>query len=264
MSQVDISGSQSTCVLPVSTQGVTSDSSTLPPEHIDASSSPSLADQPIDHENADIEPELVTSEVCLNSDNQAVSAAAGSTAVSEMVPTAENGSVQREEPVVSGHSAPVPESSVTNTHRMVTRSKVGYNDAQLVMAVKAMNMRRGVVGVRMRVKGGFDCYFAALLTQVSIVSAESALETLLRKNYPSPPEPYRSPFGLFDVLEHFSGSCEPFITGKDPDPAPACCEVLEILLGDILQGPKNLQICDLDFGPGDKFLQDSCMVFQPR
>ncbi|KAK8479727.1 hypothetical protein V6N12_031418 [Hibiscus sabdariffa] len=242
MSQVDISGSQSTCVLPVSTQGVTSDSSTLPPEHIDASSSPSLADQPIDHENADIEPELVTSEVCLNSDNQAVSAAAGSTAVSEMVPTAENGSVQREEPVVSGHSAPVPESSVTNTHRMVTRSKVVNKGAQYMQQPKD----------------------AHCLTQVSIVSAESALETLLRKNYPSPPEPYRSPFGLFDVLEHFSGSCEPFITGKDPDPAPACCEVLEILLGDILQGPKNLQICDLDFGPGDKFLQDSCMVFQPR
>ncbi|KAK8492192.1 hypothetical protein V6N11_031182 [Hibiscus sabdariffa] len=198
-----------------------------------ASSSPSLADQPIDHENADIEPELVTSEACLNSDNQAVSATAGSTAVSEMVPTAENGSVQREEPVVSGHSAPVPESFVTNTHHMVTRSKVGT-------------------------------FKPKFLTQVSIVSAESALETLLRKNYPSPPEPYRSPFGLFDVLEHFSGSCEPFITGKDPDPAPACCEVLEILLGDILQGPRNLQICDLDFGPGDKFLQDSCMVFQPR
>ncbi|KAK8633334.1 hypothetical protein V6N13_014180 [Hibiscus sabdariffa] len=65
---------------------------------------------------------------------------------------------------------------------------------------------------------------ASGLTQVSIVSAKrESIETLLG-NKPSPPEPYVSPFGWSDVLEYLSGPCEPFITRKDPDPSPTCCE----------------------------------------
>ncbi|KAK8504684.1 hypothetical protein V6N13_009881 [Hibiscus sabdariffa] len=104
-------------------------------------------------------------------------------------------------------------------------------------------------------------FLTACVTQVSVVSAN---RNLIGLRGPDPDDSYIAPFLWTDVRVAIS-ECRPFFISMDPDPEPSCCAVLEILLGDILQSPlRNLQICDLDFGPEDKFLQVSRMVFQPR
>ncbi|KAK9000462.1 hypothetical protein V6N11_080960 [Hibiscus sabdariffa] len=121
MSQVDTFSSQATTALPNTTQGVTSTSFTPSSERIETSSfSPGVTDQPIEHGVVDNAPDLVTPDTFI-SGNLGGSERQPAVVVSEVVPAAENDSVQQVESVV--HLVPDPEPTVTNTHRMVTRSK---------------------------------------------------------------------------------------------------------------------------------------------
>ncbi|KAK8478407.1 hypothetical protein V6N13_009838 [Hibiscus sabdariffa] len=84
---------------------------------------------------------------------------------------------------------------------------------------------------------------ASGLTQVSIVSANRESIGTLLGNKPSPSERYVSPFGWADVLLHLSGPCEPFITGKAPDPEPKCCEGAKYVVGRTKTKRDEQQLC---------------------
>ncbi|KAK8509431.1 hypothetical protein V6N11_055299 [Hibiscus sabdariffa] len=132
MSQVDTSITQSACGLPTSSQDVFHESSTPPPELIDASSSPSLVGQPVESVGAAAtEIDNVGAGRVSTSLNKAVPDTLPAVVyldpcdTSELIRAVEEGVFQ-----IVQHNVDVPSASVstipsTNSHSMITRSKVG-------------------------------------------------------------------------------------------------------------------------------------------